>query len=122
MRLSDIMEDVLIRSSRPLTIGQLTDGVQNHHAWKGRSRGRQLAQRILREAQGDPQRFTLRRGGRTIYIGLNQGKVLQLGKHSRELAEGLIGLANPQALATLKVVEASGKIVKDIADGLDQSD
>lgn len=116
MRLPDIMEDVLIRSSRPLTIGQLTDGVQNHYAWKGRSRGTQLAQRILREAQGDPQRFKLRRGGRTIYIGLNQGKVLQLGKHSKELAEGLIGLANPQALATLKVVEAAGKIVKDLTE------
>jgi hypothetical protein len=118
MRLSDIMEDLLSGSSRPQTSGQLTFGVENHYAWKGKSRGRQLTQLIVREAQRDPRRFTLQRSGRTLYIGLMERRVVQFGKDSQALAEGLIGLANPHALATLKVVQAAGKVVKDITDEL----
>jgi len=122
MRLSDIMEDLLSQSSQPQSSGRLTSGVENHYAWKGKSRGRQLTQLIVREAQGDPRRFTLQRSGRILYIGLVERRVVQLGKHSIELAEGLIGLANPQALATIKVVQAAAKVAKDITDGRDQSD
>ena len=120
MTLPDIMEDVLHRAGRPLPSGRLTTLVEHHSDWKGKTRGTELEQRIIGEAQGDLQRFTLRRSGRRVYIGLNEGSGGELGKDGQELIEDIAAAAAPKVYAACKIGKAAIKVVKDLGDNPDQ--
>lgn len=133
MTLPDIMEEILSRSSQPLPIDQLTSQVE-YSVWKGKSRGRRLAQLIVSEARRNPRQFTLQRRGQTLHIGLQgrSDRVIYMGgetdragklkKDGQELVEGIAAATMPKEYAAYRVIKGVVKVVKDLTDDPNQSD